>query len=167
MTGCLDIYVLLHNLCYQLVPYFKSHTLILCLGLLPSACIVFYCMLTAQCILQPHSFFTDNTPCSMYYILDAKLSLWSQTVHCTKQYFVQMANGMVSHWLASHSHSDVSLIVTAAHTKHAMINMATKCDSVTLRHVCVCVCVCVYIYIYIYIFRLCSDNHHHRRLNVR
>jgi hypothetical protein len=53
--------------------------------LLPSSCIVFYCMLTAQCILQPQSYLTDDTPHSMYYMLNAKLSLWSQMVHCTKQ----------------------------------------------------------------------------------
>ena len=85
MTGCLDICLLLHSLCYQLVPYFKSHALILYLGLLPSSCIVFHCMLTTQCILLSQLYFTDNTPCSMYYMLSAQLSLWSRMVHCTKQ----------------------------------------------------------------------------------
>ena len=61
------------TVCCQLVPYFKSHTLILCLGLLPSLCIVLYGQLTAQCIFQPHSYFTDSVPHSVYYMFNAKL----------------------------------------------------------------------------------------------
>ena len=63
-----------------------------------------------------------------------------------------MANWMLSHWLPSHVHGDV--LITAVRRKHTMINMATKCDSITLGHVYIGICIYVLVLLLLLIIKI-------------